>query len=758
MNTGSTRAGKAGRQLYNAIITNQQSAAKDAMTSAGKVLRDIVTTGTIPSNYKAIVDDLGRAVSRSLSDKIDTVPAPQHLGTLIGPEARAETGFLGRMATWYGQHDLRPIVRARQATARTNAALMSRSLTHAMQGLTNEQRMEAVRIAQGTFIGSGNPATMRAAQEIRTFMENLLSSSKVPEAARNGNTVAMRAGLTMDGKYGLNAELKRMGSQVKLTNKTVKNMLGKEVSYENGTDWLNSWESHKFTGDPAKELARLNTAVWNAAAKKAIFDDIVSRFGRAGADAERNMGIKDLPFTKGVYFHPETAQQITRVVRDLYAPKPQQMALLRSMDNILRMWKTGVTIYSPSHAIHNGIGDIYNNWIAGVNDVRNYSKALQVMRAFHTNYKGLEGLQPLFGSMQDLPGELSHFAPTEGRKVIAQTADGQKLTAAQLYMAAHNQGILQSVEHMEDIYNDANGGLGGLSRMQPFGGKVNAAAHAWVQGMDHFTRLAQFIHEVRNGRGDLATIFDTAGKQVRKYHPDGMDLTDFERTVLRRVIPFYSWTRKAIPFTIEGMLAKPGKFLVYPVTTSTLNFGNAANINPGQQFPSDQLFPSWITDSGIGPIGGPGGILSHITGDSTGYVTSSLPLPPIDLLQTYGNHPNEGILGGLNPLIKDPIELMQGQHIDTKVPITNPAEYAATEALPALGLAQRLTNIGTPKQATQGVGNAQNITNFLTGLKLTNTAQYVKQAKYELHQKQTQARKTNRANLQAFLSNLNGGK
>jgi hypothetical protein len=325
-------------------------------------------------------------------------------------------------------------------------------------------------------------------------------------------------------------------------------------------------------------------------------------------------------------------------------------------------------------------------------------------------------------------------------------------------MAAHNQGILQSVEHMEDIYNDANGGLGGLSRMQPFGGKVNAAAHAWVQGMDHFTRLAQFIHEVRNGRGDLATIFDTAGKQVRKYHPDGMDLTDFERTVLRRVIPFYSWTRKAIPFTIEGMLAKPGKFLVYPVTTSTLNFGNAANINPGQQFPSDQLFPSWITDSGIGPIGGPGGILSHITGDSTGYVTSSLPLPPIDLLQTYGNHPNEGILGGLNPLIKDPIELMQGQHIDTKVPITNPAEYAATEALPALGLAQRLTNIGTPKQATQGVGNAQNITNFLTGLKLTNTAQYVKQAKYELHQKQTQARKTNRANLQTFLSNLNGGK
>lgn len=757
MLTGSTRAAKAGRQIYNAIVTNQHSAATDAMQSAGKALRGIVTTGAIPDNYKAIVDDLGKAVSRSLSDKIDIVPAPAHLGTLIGPEARAETGFLGRMATWYGQHDLRPIVRARQATARTNAALMGRALTHAFQGLTNEQRLEAVRIAQGTFIGAGNPTTMRAADEIRTFMENLLSSSKIPETARSGNTVAMRAGLTMEGRYGVNAELKRMSSQIKLTNGKTKDILGNEHDYSAGTNWLNSWQSHKFVGDPVKELARLNTAVWNAAAKKAAFDDIVSRFGRTGADAERNVGIKDLPFTKGVYFHPEIAQQIPRVVRDLYAPKPQQMALLRSMDNILRMWKTGVTIYSPSHAIHNGIGDIYNNWIAGVNDVRNYSKAIQVMRAFHANYKGLENLQPLFNSMQNLPGELSRFGATEGRKVIAQTADGTKLTAAQLYMAAHNQGILQSVEHMEDIYNDANGGLGGISRMQPFGGKVNAAAHAWVQGMDHFTRLAQFIHEVRNGRGDLTAIFDNAGRQVRKYHPDGMDLTDFERTVLRRVIPFYSWTRKAIPFSIEGMLAKPGKFLVYPLITSGLNIGNAANVNPGQQFPSDQLFPSWITDSGIGPVGGPGGILSHLTGDPTGYVTSSLSIPPIDLLQSYGNHPNQGILGGLNPLIKDPLELMQGQHLDTKVPITDPVGYAATEALPALGLAQRLTNIGTPKQATQGVGNTQNIANFLTGLKLTNTAQYVKEAKYELHQKQTQARSANRANLKTFLSNLNGG-
>jgi hypothetical protein len=339
---------------------------------------------------------------------------------------------------------------------------------------------------------------------------------------------------------------------------------------------------------------------------------------------------------------------------------------------------------------------------------------------------------------------------------MVTTKDGQKLTASQIKMAAHNQGILLAVEHIEDLA-DVNGGLGGLSKIQPFGGKVSAVAHGFVQGMDHFTRLAHFIHGVENGRGNLQQIFDAAGREVRKYHPDGMDLTGFERNVLRRVIPFYSWTRKAIPFSIEGMFAKPGKFMAYPKITTGLNYGGASNISPGQEFPSDQLFPSWITDLGIGPVGSPGGFLDKLTGGLGGYVTSSPGIPPIDLLQSYGNHPNQGILGGLNPFAKVPLELMEGQHIDTKIPITSIPEYLG-EQVPIASLIQRLTNVGlggaTTKGQSQGIGNAQNMVNFITGLKLTNTGQYVKEAKYELHQKQTQQKKQNRQHLQDFLKGL----
>jgi len=279
---------------------------------------------------------------------------------------------------------------------------------------------------------------------------------------------------------------------------------------------------------------------------------------------------------------------------------------------------------------------------------------------------------------------------------------------------------------------------------------LHDAAHGVVQGADHFTRLAHFIDAVGKGKGDLAEIFRSAGKEVRKYHPDGMDLTDFERHVLRRVIPFYSWTRKAVPFALEGILTKPGKFMVYPKTMTALNYQPGENINPGQEFPTDQLFPSWITDNAIGPVGGPGGIWNSITGGPSGYTTMSLSIPPLDIAQQYVNHPNAGILSGLNPLIKDPIELMQGQTLDNKIPITNKADYIGQQ-IPAIGLAERLTNVGlggtNAKGQTQGVGNQQNFVNFLTGLKLTNTGQYIKQAQYEQHLKQVAQKKANAAQM-----------
>lgn len=764
MNTGSTRAADAGKAVFKAIQDNQAGLTQRAITESKTALTHIVTTGTIPENYNTVLNRLmGRIEEtlktdpRSLSELPTTGSAQSVLTHLLDAQAAAEGGFLGLMTTWYGQPLTRQAVVRGLNTARANAFNWSKYWHDTFSGLKQPQAIEATRAAQGLF-QPVNPAVIKSAEMIRSRMENLFSSSGLTEMARQGNTVAMRGGLIRDGKYGINAELKRVGSAFRFTaDKNAKNMFGEVRDFSKGTDWLNSWEVHKFGGNVPRELARIESATFNYMAKKAIFDNIARYHGVTKATDELNTAVKDIPFLKGVYFHPDVAQEIPRVARDLYGAQHSASPMLKTIDSIMRMWKTNVTIYSPSHAIHNGLGDIYNNSIAGVRP-RSYAKAIKVMASARDEYNTLERLGLSVNPATDING-----VAKSGERTLIKTADGQSLTPSQIKMAAHNQGILMGVQHMEDIYN-TEGGIGNLN-FKPFGGKVNALAHGWVQGMDHFTRLAQFIHEVEKGRGPLNEIFNSAGSTVRKYHPDGMDLTNFERTVLRRIIPFYAWTRKAIPFTIEGMLAKPGKFMVYPLTTMQLNYGKSPGINPGSQFPSDQLFPSWLSDSGIGPWGSPGGFLDKITGggnpgEPSGYVTGSLSVPPVDLLQSYGNHPNEGILGGLNPLIKDPIELMEGHTLDSQVPIQNPGQYIA-DTIPAVGLASRLTNVTplgvTPKGQQQGVGNEQNFVNFLTGLKLTNTGQYIKSAQYELHQKQTQQKKTNRDNLANFLKSVNGG-
>lgn len=759
MNTGSTRAAKAGKEIFKVMQANQSSAPQEVIKSGAKALTEIVKTGNIPAEYNGLLSRLMGRIEETLQTDPESLSESlipkggQRVPTrLLDAQATAEGGILGLLATWYGQADLRQAVVKGLSTARTNAATWGKYWTDTFKDLSQPQRIEAMRAAQGSFTAV-QPDVVKASEMIRTRMQNLFSSSGLSEFARQGNTVATRGGLIRDGKYGINSELKRAGAAFRFTAaKDARDMFGNERDFSQGTDWLNSWEVHRFGGEVARELARIETATFNYMAKKAVFDNISHYHGVTKATEELNTGVKDIPFLKGIYFHPEIAQQIPRVARDLYTSQHSASPMLKTFDNIMRMWKTNVTIYSPSHAIHNGLGDIYNNWIAGVNGARPYAKAIKVMASSREEYQTLERLGLYVNPTQEMG------AARQGERTLLRTADGKPLTASQIKMAAHNQGILQGVQHLEDIAN-AEGGIGSL-KFHPFGGKVNAVAHGWVQGMDHFTRLAQFIHEVEKGRGPLNEIFDRSGSIVRKYHPDGMDLTSFERNALRRIIPFYSWTRKAIPFSIEGMLTKPGKFMVYPLAATNLNNGNASNISPGQEFPSDQLFPSWITDEGIGPWGGPGGILNKLTGGPEGYVTGSLSVPPVDLLQTYGNHPNEGVLSGLNPLIKDPIELMQGQRLDTGAPITNPAEYAA-ETIPAIGLASRLTNVGptgvTTKGQQQGIGNQQAFVNFLTGLKLTNTGQYIKQAQYELHLKQVDQKKANRDHLKNFLKNVNGG-
>src|SRR5207244_9530388 len=137
--------------------------------------------------------------------------------------------------------------------------------------------------------------------------------------------------------------------------------------------------------------------------------------------------------------------------------------------------------------------------------------------------------------------------------------------------------------------------------------------------------------------------------QVKKVHYDYGALTQFERSVMRRVAPFYTWTRANVPAVIRQLGESPGGPTAQVIKAST-----AAKQKEGFE-------PPYIGE-GLGvPVGGR---------DETGtqrYLTS-LGLPAEDafpfvagrglsgnVMRTLGDLPGEA-----SPLLKAPIELATG--------------------------------------------------------------------------------------------------
>jgi hypothetical protein len=61
---------------------------------------------------------------------------------------------------------------------------------------------------------------------------------------------------------------------------------------------------------------------------------------------------------------------------------------------------------------------------------------------------------------------------------------------------------------------------------------------------------------------------------VDKYLFDYQDLTDFEKRVARRVVPFYTWMRKNVPLQVGELAKQPGKYAAVGKLKNDIEAGN----------------------------------------------------------------------------------------------------------------------------------------------------------------------------------------
>lgn len=661
-----------------------------------------------------------QGVSKAIAQSIDS-PAPSVLGRSVGPNSRALDWLGARFNAAYKNADMRPVYLQEAATARSSVAKRAAVWNDAVRKLGRDPEMwgRAFKAAQGLYHPLLGSPESEAAKLILKHVEDMVGSSGLRAGAELENTVAGRAQLLMPE---LNENLLRYGIKKEFTKGTVKNGLGQVQDFSKGSDWLHSWQTWEIS-DPLHFMMRLQNAVENTVREANMFAEIGARWGTARAAKGYTSSVAH-PRLAGIKFQPEMADQVRTFIKNLDEVKKPNSKMMQNFDSVMSKWKASVTIYMPSHHIRNMIGDTYFNWIAGVNGTKPYSVALKTLSSQKSRYTSIDTIGELTSPnavMKAMERAQTGETVDKGTNVAFTMKNGQKVTHDMLYTSAFQEGTLPSARILEDVPDDAML----FDKIRPFNGKVQGAAHNLAEYREHFIRLAHFSDVLMKSPKNFPEAVKDAAAAVRKWHPDGMDMTTFERHIMRRVFPFYSWTRKAFPLTVESLVMKPGKVAIYPKVQGGLQGAiQGQQVNWADPFPEDQLFPDWIREKGIGPLTGAAG--------SYGMINPSN--PTLDVISQFSD-PKKGIGSMLNPAARIPAEILTGTEASTGAPITSYPDYA-TKQIPGISTVGRVTNIGlggpTKKFASQGGMNQDAMLNLILAAGKMNTGPYQKQGEFDL--------------------------
>lgn len=212
------------------------------------------------------------------------------------------------------------------------------------------------------------------------------------------------------------------------------------------------------------------------------------------------------------------------------------------------------------------------------------------------------------------------------------------------------------------------------------------AAQEMMHAVDQSGRHAAFIGALEKGYEPAQAA--EAAKWMRM---GTEDLTDWERTWMTRLLPYYRWLRTSIPATLGDIAGHPGGLTGQMIRTT-----NALRQNEG-------FIPDYVGEGMALPIGErtPEGHQRYLSG-------FGLPFEELNKLASTGAHPFQRTLqqlaGNLNPLLKAPIEFMtgtqlySGRHLDDL--------YARTGS-PAIDQLLSVTPLSAPVRAASRLADTR---------------------------------------------------
>ncbi|HET6575699.1 MAG TPA: hypothetical protein VFG68_19015 [Fimbriiglobus sp.] len=453
--------------------------------------------------------------------------------------------------------------------------------------------------------------------------------------------------------------------------------------------------------------------------------------------AAARLGLANLNKLKDYSLKAEVARDIIKIGEAWKNPR-ELTPMLQAWDWASNLFKTWVTVPFAAFHVRNLMSGLFNMWRGDV-------PATGLLPALGKGYSIVRGgllEKPLPGfigatkeewtaelvreaAARDIAftrssGRAADTAPDLAASMVSRlptpggsgqsTALGRALGLDQTLVGDLMAGVTRAVPTSWEQANPFN--IAGVNRLDDTNSFV--AEMRKVQGtLDDWLQLSHYMALREQGY-----VPDAARLVVKKYHNDYQELSNTERNVLKRVFPWYSFSRRSLPAVLEDFATKPAK-----VATAT-------RLVSGVRTPFE-FVPAYVGEGASIPIpGAPEGQQRYI---------SSFGLPIEDeSFKALGSLAHgdvtrglQTVLGMAQPAVKAPLEqafgsqLYSGRKLDELRALSAINQSGLFDERDARLLSQILANTPASRFATtlnqfldERKGTGPTAFNTLTGIRV----------------------------------------
>ncbi len=386
------------------------------------------------------------------------------------------------------------------------------------------------------------------------------------------------------------------------------------------------YEAKVATAEATQQGALKVAKTWEKIAKNNLSKDIETALELSLAHNYKQLGAVSMVKDEWMV----EAMRTATVLRE----RGTVRSILDRYDKVLTLWK-GYSLSTPGTVLRNIFGGVFNNYLAADVALADYKAFMQAHRAWET------------AAFAKLPKDVQE-AYAGIRKAGLLTGGGTSLEIEKRLMSPKGT--------MNPLSTDF---------------KYTRFFRNRQEDAENFLRGSLAMKVMREGGG-----VDDAIDSVIKFHFDYDDLSAAERSIARRVVPFYTWTRKNFPLMLEQIVQQPQKF------TRFYQLKNEVELHS----PEETIIPSYFTEN----------MAVRLPFSFDGSRAYMLPDMPFTSLNDVTD-PSIAV-SQLSPFIKTPIEYMFGKQFFQGLPLRDsytpvPKVMAAIPgimpALNAVGKAER---------------------------------------------------------------------